>query len=113
VTCTQLDGNPVALTGSWDHTLRIWDLTTGIPFGLLSGHTGRITAVTCTQLDGSTIAVTGSSDCTVRIWDFRTRLQTNRIDLPSDVKPLPASPRAASWSPSVGTLSFWNPRRNG
>jgi WD40 repeat protein len=92
VACAQLDGSPIAITGSWDHTVRIWDVSTGIPLGLLSGHTNRVTAVACAQLDGSPIAITGSSDRTVRIWDVRTRRQADRIDLPSDVTAVTGTP---------------------
>jgi WD40 repeat protein len=92
VACTQVDGSPIAVTGSWDQTVRIWDLSSGIPLGLLSGHTGRITAVTCAQLDGRLVAVTASLDCTLRIWNFRTRCQTDRIDLPGAVKAVTGTP---------------------
>ncbi|WP_234319475.1 caspase family protein, partial [Streptomyces sp. NRRL S-237] len=49
VACTVLDGGPVAVTGSWDRTVRVWDLTTGLPVGKpLTGHTGPVVAVVCT-----------------------------------------------------------------
>ena len=71
--CTSLDGVPVAVTGSWDRTVRVWDLATGIPLGQpLTGHTDRVGAVACTSLDGVPVAVTGSYDQTVRVWNLRT-----------------------------------------
>ncbi|HEY3691442.1 MAG TPA: hypothetical protein VGL46_14295, partial [Pseudonocardiaceae bacterium] len=39
VACTQLDGRPIAVTSGRDHTVRIWNLTSGTPMGLLTGHT--------------------------------------------------------------------------
>ncbi|MDQ3763692.1 MAG: hypothetical protein M3460_19345 [Actinomycetota bacterium] len=96
--CTHLDGRPIAVTSGRDHTVRIWDLTSGIPIGLFPGHTGPVTAVACAQLDSHPIAVTGSWDHTVRIWDLRTRLPIDRIDLPSDVK-------AATGTPAGGIVA--------
>ncbi|MGH3812917.1 MAG: hypothetical protein ACRDUV_10730, partial [Pseudonocardiaceae bacterium] len=68
--CAYLDDRPIAVTSSRDHTVRIWDLATGTPIGLLTGHTGPVTAVASAQLDNHPIAVTGSWDHTVRIWDL-------------------------------------------
>ncbi|MFE4602016.1 caspase family protein, partial [Kitasatospora indigofera] len=73
VACTMLDGRPVAVTGSSDDTVRVWDLTTGRPVGEpLTGHTDAVRAVACTTLDGRPVAVTGSTDNTVRLWDLTT-----------------------------------------
>ena len=57
------DGRPIAVTGSGDHTVRVWDLTTGTPIGdPLTGHTDRVEAVAALVLpDGRPIAVTGSA----------------------------------------------------
>ncbi|MGW2372006.1 caspase family protein [Kitasatospora sp. NPDC001683] len=73
VACTTLDGIPIAVTGSADETVRVWDLRTGQVIGNpLTGHTETVTAVACTTLDGIPAAVTGSADETVRVWDLRT-----------------------------------------
>ncbi|MFD0260465.1 caspase family protein, partial [Kitasatospora indigofera] len=73
VACSMLDGRPVAVTGSWDDTVRVWDLTTGRAVGNpLTGHNGAVEAVACSMLDGRPVAVTGSWDDTVRVWDLTT-----------------------------------------
>ena len=68
------DGRPIAVTGSGDDTVRVWDLTTGTPIGdPLTGHTDPVTAVAAAVLpDGRPVAVTGSCDDTVRVWDLTT-----------------------------------------
>ncbi|MFD4443717.1 WD40 repeat domain-containing protein [Nocardia sp. NPDC058519] len=71
VACTEIDGRPVAVTGSNDKTVRLWDLDAGTAIGTpLHGHTEEVTAVACTEIDGRPVAVTGSNDKTVRLWDL-------------------------------------------
>ncbi|MFF1502342.1 hypothetical protein ACFVZR_21270, partial [Streptomyces sp. NPDC058316] len=68
-----VDGRPVAVTGSGDETVRVWDLTTGRPVGEpLTGHTDLVWAVATGVVDGRPVAVTGSDDETVRVWDLTT-----------------------------------------
>jgi WD40 repeat protein len=82
VATTVLDGRPVAVTGSWDKTVRVWDLGTGRPIGKpLTGHTHPVRAVATTVLDGRPVAVTGSADRTVRVWDLGTG-NSSRSPLP-------------------------------
>ncbi len=87
---------PIAVTGSYDGTVRIWDLTAGAPIGdPLTGHTNRVTAVACSQLpDGRPIAVTGSWDDTVRVWDLTDGTPIG--------DPSPATPAACTRSPAAG-----------
>ena len=58
------DGRPIAVTGSDDGTVRVWDLNTGHRIGdPLTGHTDWVAAVAALMLpDGRPIAVTGSDD---------------------------------------------------
>jgi uncharacterized Zn-binding protein involved in type VI secretion len=68
------DGTPVAVTGSRDATVRVWNLDTGQPLGPpLTGHTDQVSAVAALVLpDGTPVAVTGSRDATVRVWNLDT-----------------------------------------
>lgn len=58
----------IAVSGSEDKTIRVWDIETGKCLKILEGHTGEINAVSLTP-DGR-IAISGSSDETLRIWDI-------------------------------------------
>jgi len=75
VACTTLpDGRPVAVTGSHDTTVRVWDPATGRQIGdPLTGHDSMVTALTCTTLpDGRPVAVTADYCGTVWVWDLAT-----------------------------------------
>jgi WD40 repeat protein len=63
----------LAVTGSIDETVRVWDLETGTEQAVLTGHRSTVTAVALTP-DGR-LAVTGSIDETVRVWDLETRTE--------------------------------------
>lgn len=56
-----------ALSGSWDTTLRLWDLTTGKTTRQFSGHTGDVLSVAFSA-DNRQI-VSGSRDRTSRMWN--------------------------------------------
>ena len=76
VACTVLDGRAVAVTGSEDATVRVWDLASGQQIGdALAGHIGTVRAVACTVLHGRAVAVTGSEDKTARVWDLASGQQ--------------------------------------
>ena len=68
-----LPDRPVAVSGSADRTLRVWDLTTGTPVGEpLAGHTDEVNAVAIGTLPDRPVAVSGSADRTLRVWDLTT-----------------------------------------
>ncbi|KAF9919066.1 hypothetical protein BX616_002119 [Lobosporangium transversale] len=58
----------IAITGSRDSTLRVWDIQTGQNLFLLQGHTD---SVRCIEVHGD-ILVSGSYDCTARVWSLKT-----------------------------------------
>ncbi|NJS41979.1 hypothetical protein HC766_06885 [Candidatus Gracilibacteria bacterium] len=59
--------NQTLVSGSWDCTIRLWEISTGQCFKILRGHTDPVAAVAFSP-DGSAIA-SASYDCTVRLWN--------------------------------------------
>jgi WD40 repeat protein len=70
----QLDGQPVAVSGGGDRTLRVWDLRTGSLVGepLTGSRVAWINAVAVGDLDGRQVVVSGGDDRRVWIWDLST-----------------------------------------
>ncbi len=56
-----------ALSWSWDHTLRLWDLESGQPSAVLEGHTREVRGALLLP-DGR--ALSWSADNTLRLWDL-------------------------------------------
>jgi F-box/WD-40 domain protein MET30 len=74
VTCLQMEESlshppfPILMTGSWDRTIRIWNLESGECLKVLTGHTRGIRTL---RFDGAKL-ITGGMDGTIRIWNWRT-----------------------------------------
>ncbi|KAA8900337.1 hypothetical protein TRICI_006209 [Trichomonascus ciferrii] len=66
VTCLQFDDDKI-ITGSDDHTINVYDTSTGRLRTTLRGHDGGVWALQ--YVNGNTL-VSGSTDRTVRIWDI-------------------------------------------
>ena len=80
------------MSGSSDHALRMWNITTGEELQVLQGHEGVVRSVAFSP-DGQNVA-SGSDDDTVRIWDIETGAQ--RIS-PSRWRELPLWERLFIW----------------
>ena len=70
------DGQTLA-SGSYDRTVRLWDVNTGTQLKIITGHTGYVSSVAFSS-DGQTLA-SGSYDRTVRLWDVNTGTQLKII----------------------------------
>jgi WD40 repeat protein len=90
------DGRTLA-SSSEDHTVRLWDASTGQPLHALQGHTARVYSVSWSP-DGHTLA-SGSHDNTVRLWDARTGQPLHTLQRHT------ARVYSVSWSPDGHTLA--------
>ncbi|NMF65714.1 trypsin-like peptidase domain-containing protein [Brasilonema octagenarum] len=63
------DGRTLA-SGSWDDTIKIWNLATGQLIRTLAGHSYSVNSVAISA-DGRTLA-SGSFDKTIKIWNLAT-----------------------------------------
>ncbi|MFI6071311.1 trypsin-like peptidase domain-containing protein [Actinoplanes sp. NPDC051343] len=68
------DGHALFASGSFDHSVRLWDATSGRPVGEpLLGHTSFVFAVAAVPLPGGpTLVASAGGDGTVRLWDPAT-----------------------------------------
>ena len=67
VMCLQFD-DTVLVTGSYDTTIKIWDIQGGEEIRTLRGHAS---AVRCLQFDDTKL-ISGSLDHKVKVWNWRT-----------------------------------------
>jgi WD40 repeat protein len=67
------DGLQLA-SGSWDRTIRLWDVMPGTQTAILEGHSAEVLFVAFSP-DGLQLA-SGSCDGTIRLWDVMSRTNT-------------------------------------
>jgi hypothetical protein len=68
----------MALSGSYDSTMALWDVAAGTRLRTFDGHSDRVTSVAVSP-DGRT-AVSGGADNTVRLWDVASGQQRRQLD---------------------------------
>lgn len=57
------------VSGSWDGTVKVWDMATSTCTHTLKGHTAQVTAVTVSP--DSSLFATASRDGVTKLWDLR------------------------------------------
>ncbi|OLL25415.1 putative E3 ubiquitin ligase complex SCF subunit sconB [Neolecta irregularis DAH-3] len=67
IMCLQFDDNTL-ITGSFDRTIRVWNVKTGVLLRTLKGHDGP---VSCLGFDDEKL-FSGGLDGSVRLWDYRS-----------------------------------------
>ena len=102
------DGTMLA-SGSWDQTVRLWDVETEQLLHTLTGHTSDVMSVAFSP-DGFTLA-SGSWDGTIRLWNPHTgTLKRTLTDHRSGIRSVMFSPDGqllASGSQDL-TIRLWN-----
>jgi WD40 repeat protein len=101
------DGTRI-VSGSADHTIRVWSTITFLELGKIEGHTHSVTSVVFTT-DGTRI-ISSSKDCTVRVWsgvnlEHITTIEGHQ-DTVSSVAVSPDGTRIISGSHD-GTIRVW------
>lgn len=70
ITCLQFNPKTnTIVTGSDDHTLRVWSSETGKCISILKGHLGGVWS---SELTPDGIVISGSTDRTVKVWNGKT-----------------------------------------
>ena len=108
------------VSGSWDHTVKVWDLRTGQELRTLRGHNSSVLSVAVTP-DGKKV-ISGSADNTIKVWDLETAQQllnltkhkerVNALAVTPDGKKIVSgagkSTALAGWTSSDNTIKVWN-----
>jgi len=82
----------ILASGSWDNTIKLWDINTGKEIRTLIGHTNWVNCVAFSS-DGKFLA-SGSADCTTKLWDVNTGKEIQTLIGHSDsVSSVAYSPR--------------------
>ena len=111
VATSLLDGRPVAVTGSDDDTVRVWDLTAREQLGEpLAVHHDGVLEMAIGSVDGRTVVATAGGANLVRVWDLATREQIGQdLVFPLSVGALAMAPGGrllAGVGPHVTALTY-------
>ena len=80
VAALSLDGRAALASGSYDGTIRVWDVATGKTVRSLEGHPAGVMTLAALSLDGRAALASGSGDTTIRVWDLATGNTVRRLE---------------------------------
>ncbi|GCA74180.1 protein TolB [Microcystis aeruginosa NIES-2520] len=103
-----LDGKTL-VSGSWDNTIKLWNVETGQEIRTLKGHDGLVFSVNFSP-DGKTL-VSGSWDKTIKLWNVETGQEIRTLKgHGGTVKSVNFSPDGKTLVSGSGdnTIKLWN-----
>ena len=86
VECMVMEGRPVAVTGSDDKTVRVWDLSTGEQVRVLHPRVGEVRSAACAVLEGRPVVVIAGDDVGVLVCDLVTGERVRTLDFEDHVR---------------------------
>jgi guanine nucleotide-binding protein subunit beta-2-like 1 protein len=110
VSCTRFSPNaqnPVVVSGGWDKTVKVWNLSSSkIRYDLL-GHTGYVNTVTISP-DGS-LCASGGKDGAAMLWDLNEGRHLSTLESGDVINALCFSPtRYWLCAATAGTIMIWD-----
>ena len=66
------NGDGLLASGSYDMTIKLWDISTMNCVGTLKGHTNYVVSV---AFNGAGMLASGSKDKSIKHWDINTRME--------------------------------------
>ncbi|KFY05657.1 hypothetical protein V492_08376 [Pseudogymnoascus sp. VKM F-4246] len=100
------NGNMLA-SGSYDHTIRLWDVATGVTLHVLTGHKYAVREVTFSP--NSKVVASSSYDDTVRLWDTATGIALQTLDQKATIHSMTFSPNGNVLASSSGAHTTYGP----
>jgi len=119
-TGTEAQNHHTLVTGSWDHSIKVWDMER--QENVLSLNGSRVVACLDTSHHSEGIVATGHPDCSIRLWDVRTASQENSMAVSdktfrpshkawvSSVQWSPDNPYQLASTSHDGTVKVWDIR---
>ncbi len=110
VKCVAITPNgKLAVSGSEDETLKVWDIKSGTELHTLNGHSNSVNSVAITP-DGR-LAISASRDNTLKVWDIESGMEIRTLKGHSDSVSSVAITPNGKWAVSGShdkTLKVWD-----